>query len=95
MNIENDTIEDKILFKSEDYDVKLVPISEIKVKNRVRKDLGDIESLVRSIQENGLLQPVVISSDNVLIAGERRLTAMKRLGWKEILAVVKDIEKSV
>jgi ParB family transcriptional regulator, chromosome partitioning protein len=51
---------------------------------RHRRDLGDIDSLARSIAEIGLLHPIVIRPDGVLIAGERRLAACKALGWSEI-----------
>jgi N6-adenosine-specific RNA methylase IME4 len=49
---------------------------EIKIGNRHRKDFGDLKSLAASIDDRGaLLQPVVITTENVLIAGERRLKA--------------------
>ena len=37
--------------------------------------------LAASIAENGLLHPVVLTSDNKLIAGAPRLEACKALGW--------------
>ena len=95
MNLENDGADDSTLFKSENCHIKLVLISEIKDKDRVRKDLGDIEALGRSITEFGLLQPIVITSENHLLAGERRLCAAKLLGWNEIPALVIEIGKSV
>lgn len=61
-------------------------ISLIKVENRYRKDLGDIESLARSISDIGLLHPVVINSGYRLIAGERRIEAHKLLGLSDIEA---------
>jgi hypothetical protein len=50
--------------------------------------LGDIDGLVASMRELGQLQPIVLTSDMRLIAGERRLTAAKKLGWSEIEAFV-------
>ncbi|MEM2159746.1 MAG: ParB N-terminal domain-containing protein [Candidatus Nitrosotenuis sp.] len=67
---------------------KLVPISQIKIGTRLRKDLGDISSLTSSIEQIGLLQPIVLTEDLRLVAGERRLTAVQKLGWKEIPAVI-------
>ena len=58
----------------------LVSIRKIKVRNRYRKNLGDIKSLAASIKELGLLHPIVVRPDGRLIAGERRLAACKRLG---------------
>lgn len=66
----------------------LVNISEIKVKHRIRKDLGDIEPLKDSLRRYGLLNPITIDSKYHLIAGERRLEAAKSLGWTNINAVV-------
>lgn len=66
----------------------LVNISEIKVKHRVRKDLGDIESLKDSLRRYGILNPITIDSKYRLIAGERRLEAAKALGWTNINAVI-------
>lgn len=64
----------------------LVPVDQIKVQNRIRKDYGDIDELAASIKELGLIQPIIVTSDYILIAGERRLMAVKKLGWKEIKA---------
>jgi ParB family transcriptional regulator, chromosome partitioning protein len=50
-------------------------ISDIKIGNRFRKDLGDIQNLADSIREIGLLQPVVVNENNDLIAGQRRIEA--------------------
>ncbi|GHU66133.1 chromosome partitioning protein ParB [Spirochaetia bacterium] len=65
-----------------------VPIEDIKVKKRIRKDLGDIASLADSLKHFGQINPIVITNDNALIAGERRLEAAKSLGWRTINAVV-------
>jgi len=64
----------------------LVPIASIRVENRFRRQMGDLKPLQDSIQEVGLLHPVVLNADYKLIAGARRLEACKRLGWKEIPA---------
>ena len=51
--------------------------------------------LTASIEASGLLQPVVVRPRNgkfELIAGERRLRAIQRLGWAKIPAVVKDVD---
>ncbi len=71
-----------------------VPIASIKVKNRARKDIQEIEELADSIKRNGLLNPIIIDQNNVLIAGERRLRAMKLLGRTQIEATVVSIENS-
>jgi ParB-like chromosome segregation protein Spo0J len=65
-------------------------ISEIKIGERSRKELGDIGSLARSIEHVGLLHPIVVRSDGTLIAGARRIAAYIHLGRKEIPHVVAD-----
>jgi ParB family chromosome partitioning protein len=61
-----------------------IPVDEIRVGKRHRKDMGDIASLAKSIQEVGLLQPIAVTPENHLVAGERRLAAVKELGWDSI-----------
>ena len=68
----------------------LVKIETIKVKKRVRRDLGDVDALKESLRTYGLLNPVTLNKDNELIAGERRLEAAKMLGWTNINAVILD-----
>ncbi|MCD8068487.1 MAG: ParB N-terminal domain-containing protein, partial [Lachnospiraceae bacterium] len=58
------------------------------VKDRIRKDFGDISELAQDIKENGLINPpVVIPEENgtfTLLAGERRIRAMKQLGYPQV-----------
>lgn len=51
---------------------------------RQRHELGDLDGLKKSMREVGLINPVVVTSDGLLIAGERRFTAAKELGWSHI-----------
>jgi len=56
-------------------------------KIQVREDLGDIDQLALSIREKGLLQPIIvriIDDKFEIVAGNRRLAACKRIGWKKI-----------
>jgi len=59
-------------------------IESIRVVDRHRKDLGDLESLAMSIEDIGLLNPVTITPDSRLVAGQRRLEACRRLGWDSV-----------
>src|ERR1700730_2928915 len=72
-----------------------LPITKIRVRNRYRKKLGDIESLAASIKDLGLLHPIVVRPDGRLIAGERRLAACKRLGWKTVPVTYVDLKQVV
>jgi ParB family transcriptional regulator, chromosome partitioning protein len=53
-------------------------------ETRQRKELRGIEELAESMHRLGLIHPIVIDSEYKLIAGERRLTAAKLLGWTHI-----------
>ncbi|ADQ15442.1 ParB/RepB/Spo0J family partition protein [Halanaerobium hydrogeniformans] len=72
---------------------------EISIRNiesrpeQIRQEFAEekIESLARSIAEVGQLQPVVVQKKNshyLLIAGERRLRAIKKDGKEKIAAVI-------
>ena len=61
-----------------------IPISEIKIGKRLRKEIGNIDSLCKSISSIGLLHPIIITSDNYLVSGQRRLEAVKKLGWTAV-----------
>ena len=67
-----------------------VPIKDIVVRKRIRKDMGDIEGLAESLKRYGQISPIVISKTNVLIAGGRRLEAAKHLGWRTINAIISE-----
>lgn len=45
------------------------------------REYGDLHPLMKSIERFGLLQPVTITPEGVLLCGSRRLEASKRLGW--------------
>ncbi len=58
----------------------------------------ELEELAQSIKENGLLQPLLlrpaptIPGRYELVAGERRLRAVQKLGWKEVPAVTREVD---
>jgi ParB family chromosome partitioning protein len=53
------------------------------VRHRQHPEEG-IEPLMASIKKVGLLQPITITPDGVLVCGARRLEAVKRLGWRTL-----------
>lgn len=71
--------------------IELSP-SEITVNKdkRQRKELLDIDELKASIKQLGQLQPIVITRDHVLVAGERRYTALTELNDRLIKCVYTD-----
>lgn len=67
---------------------KRISIQDVCIKNRIRKNLGDIKSLAENIKILGLLSPIIINENNELLAGERRLEACKLLGWSDVDAII-------
>ena len=67
-------------------------IDTIRVGPRHRKGLGSLEGLVESIRAVGLLHPVVVTPDGLLVAGARRLAACRILGWAEVPVQVVDLD---
>ena len=61
-----------------------VRIADVVIGDRARKDYGDLTSLMESIKEHGLLQPIGVLPGNRLLFGGRRLEACRRLGWESI-----------
>ncbi len=65
-----------------------------------RKAFSDDElaELAQSIEENGLLQPLLVRpapkapGKYELVAGERRLRAVRMLGWKAVPAVTREVD---
>ncbi|MEH7353322.1 nucleoid occlusion protein [Neobacillus drentensis] len=79
-------------------EIKKIPIKQI-IPNRFQPrtvfDEEKIEELSRTIHIHGIIQPIVVREFAVdkyeIIAGERRWRAMKKLGWTEAPAIVKNL----
>ncbi len=72
---------------------KLIAISEIKfnVAEQFNKKL--VEVLAASIEEVGLLNPIVLTPDLRLVAGRLRLEAYKSIGLKTIPATIVSLDE--
>lgn len=71
---------------AEENKSSIIPLSQIKLINNIRnKENYDLEDLKKSLLEIGQLQPVLITKDLVLVAGNRRYTALKELGRETIV----------
>jgi ParB family chromosome partitioning protein len=75
-----------------------LPVTQVQpnpFQPRTTFDDDTLGELVASIEASGLLQPVIVRPRNgqyELIAGERRLRAVQKLGWPQISAVVRDVD---
>jgi ParB family chromosome partitioning protein len=61
-----------------------IALDQITIKKRVRMQLGELQSLMDSLDARGLMNSVTVNSDYELIAGHRRLESARRLGWEMI-----------
>lgn len=88
------------LASSDDGVLKSIPIGQIgrnPFQPRREFNSEELGELQESLNSSGLLQPITVrrrpGKDGFeLIAGERRLRAAMKLGWKEIPAIIKDID---
>jgi ParB family chromosome partitioning protein len=76
-----------------EIEVSLIELSPY--QPRTNFDEENLKSLIESIREQGVIQPILVRKSNKnkyeLIAGERRLRAVKTLGHEKIPAIVKTI----
>jgi ParB/RepB/Spo0J family partition protein len=75
-------------------DVLDIPLDKLVPSRNLRTESGDIEELVESIREHGLLQPIRVRPTGKglyqIIAGHRRFLSHRVLGLRAISAVVVD-----
>ena len=72
-----------------------IPINQLKtcpINSEIYRD-SDVGDLVNSIGEVGLLQPIILNKEKIIVSGHRRFRAAQLLGWKEIECEVKDISE--
>ena len=65
-------------------------INCIEIKYALREQVGELGSLQKSIEKLGLLHPVLVDRDNVLISGSRRVEACRAAGMSAIRAIKLD-----
>ncbi len=65
-------------------------LEEITVGERFREDFGDLSELVESIKSKGIIQPLSVDSNMVLLAGGRRFAAATQLGLPTVPVIVRD-----
>ena len=66
-------------------------IDELKVyENNPRKNDQAVDAVANSIKEFGFKVPVIITKDNVIIAGHTRIKACKKLGITDVPCIIAD-----
>ena len=85
---ENDTLKN----------LKITEVEPNRDQPRKRFDQEALEELAQSIEEYGLIQPIVVTKKDgyySIIAGERRWRASKIAGLKEIPAIIREDDEKV
>ena len=60
-------------------------VSSLRTRTQgVRAKLGDLSTLEGSIRKLGLLNPIIVDADNVVICGNRRFEACRRTGMVRV-----------
>jgi len=72
---------------AKEYAKLLVSQIVVEREKRQRKTVGTVQDLADSIQRIGLINPITITREGVLIAGERRLEACKLISMDYKIAV--------
>ena len=69
--------------------IVMMKISDIKeYDNNPRKNDNAVEAVASSIRSFGFKVPIIIDSNNVIIAGHTRLKASKKLGYTEVPCLI-------
>jgi ParB family chromosome partitioning protein len=93
-------------FKLNAYDSPIYPRKNLKINNlihgmyspRLKKDDAYIDKLAKSIEENGLINCIIVvphpslDSTFLIVDGEHRVEAYKKLGFSQIPAEVRSLD---
>jgi ParB family chromosome partitioning protein len=75
---------------------RMVSIDQIDPnRNQPRQVMGDLSELIASIQEKGVIEPLIVRQRGErfqIIAGERRYQASVQAGLRELPVVVRDVD---
>jgi ParB family chromosome partitioning protein len=83
---------DHALNNGVDGAITMIAINDITVGGRIRQAMEYMDELTENIQEFGLLEPIIVMRQQdgkyLLLAGQRRLAAVTKLGYDVIEAKV-------
>lgn len=89
-------VQSEVLPASDLQQVRVADIAPNRFQPRRTFTEPELAELEASIKTSGLLQPIVVRARGngkwELVAGERRLRAVSRLGWTNVPAVVRDFD---
>lgn len=68
-----------------------VQLEDIKpYPNNPRRNDAAVDAVAESIKNFGVLVPIVLDKNNVIVAGHTRYKAFKKLGWESVPCVMAD-----
>ena len=71
--------------------IKELAITELhEYENNPRNNDGAVDAFAASIEEFGFKVPIIIDSENIIVAGHTRLKAAKKLGLDTVPCIVKE-----
>ncbi len=79
----------------QDTKVLEIAINKVKSNGRIRKSIGSLQTLIESIEETGILFPIIIDKKRNLICGARRLQAFIKMGRKKIPYRIMDLDSFI
>lgn len=78
----------------EQIEMKMIRPSQFAIRDKFQKNDCDFETLVNSIREHGLLQPILIrplEHGFEIVAGHRRFQACRTLRWRFVAAKIREL----
>lgn len=72
------------------YDQQTRELSSLRIEASFRKEQGDLDELRDSISTKGVLQPITVRKDGLILAGRRRFLAAQAAGLDSIPVLVLD-----
>lgn len=82
---------DKNVLKSNTLEIVNIQCSQIKTNDENFFEVANVDELAESIELIGLQQPLVVTKSSngyLLIAGHRRFSAVKSLGWETVPCII-------
>ncbi|MBI4470528.1 MAG: ParB/RepB/Spo0J family partition protein [Acidobacteria bacterium] len=78
---------------------RMIPMEQLDINpDQPRIDVGDLDELMASIREKGVLEPILVKPNGnrpgfLIISGERRFRAAKQVGLREIPCIEMDVDE--
>lgn len=89
---------DNLVFREGEVVGRMLALDDIYPNpEQPRKDFTDIDSLAASIQEQGIIEPIIVNKEPtgyMIISGERRYRASKQVGLEQVPCVIKNLDKN-